>query len=402
MSTPDEKTIQKPSSSRTGMYAAVAVIAIVVIVVVVGWGAGWFSPKTPANTGPTTPLACTPPTPVAINGAGSTFVYPLMFTWEQRYSHSTIAYGSVGSGTGISDLTSKTVDFGASDAPLSPAQQALLPGGVITIPETAGAVSIIYNLPGVAAKINFTGPVLANIYLGTITSWDDAQIQAANPNVGLPSQPITVVHRLDGSGTTFAFTDYLSKVSTTWRDQVGKATTVTWPVGVAQKGSGAVSTYVQTNPYTVGYVDLSYALTNGISYAAVQNPSGANILPSINNSRSAVIDAAGTLPPGNSMQDWYNVSLINAPGAGDYPITTFSYLLVYGSLDGVYGTGGSGYDLNKAENLVNFLNWTLTYGQSDSGALYYVPLPANVVQSSQASLALVTFGGAPTPICTQA
>ncbi len=401
MSASDEQLIRRPAGSRNGIYVAVGVLAIVSIVIVVGWQMGWLSPKANPNPAVVPPGSCTPPNPVAISGAGSTFVYPLMVTWEGRYHHSTIAYGSVGSGTGISNLNSKIVDFAASDAPLSPAQQALLPGGVITIPETAGAVSIIYNLPGVASNVNFTGTILANIFLGAITSWDDPQLLAANPNVALPSQPMTPVHRLDGSGTTFAFTDYLSKSSGTWANQIGKATTVTWPsgVGLQQKGSGGVANYILTTPYTIGYVDLSYALTNGIAYGAVKNPAGNNILPTLNDSRAAVINGASSLPAGNSMPDWYNVSLVNEPGAGDYPITTFSYLMVYGSLDGVYG---SGFDLNKAENLVNFLNWTVTYGQSDSGTLYYVPLPDTVVAASQASLKLITYGGQPVPICTAA
>ncbi|HEY6238060.1 MAG TPA: phosphate ABC transporter substrate-binding protein PstS [Thermoplasmata archaeon] len=401
MSTPDEQLMQKPTGSRTGTYAAVAIVVVVVLLIVVGWQAGWFSPKSSPTPQVVPPGACTPPTPVAISGAGSSFVYPLMFTWAAAYQHSTVGYGSVGSGTGISYLNLTTVDFAASDAPLSPSQQAQsgLHRGVITIPETAGAVSIIYNLPGLAAKVNFSGPILADIYLGSITTWDDPQLQAANPGVTLPSQPITVVERLDGSGTTFAFTDFLSKSSAAWANGPGKATTVTWPTGVQQKGSGGVSGFVQGTPYTVGYVDLSYALTNGIAYGAVKNPSGANILPTIANSLSAVVDGAANLPAGNVESDWYNVSLIDQAGAGDYPITTFSYLMVYASLDGAYG---SGVDLNKAENLVNFLNWTLTYGQADSGQLYYVPLPANVVAASHASLQLITYGGAPVPICTQA
>ena len=395
MSTPDEKLVQKSSGSRTGMYAAIAVVIVVLLVVVVAWQAGWLTSSPKPNSNGTT--SCTPPTPETVTGSGSTFVYPLMFTWESAYTHSTVQYGSVGSGAGISALTQKTVDFGASDAPLSPAQQAALPGKVVTIPETAGGVAIIYNLPGVGAKVNFTGAILAQVYLGNITQWNDAALQAANPNVSLPNQAIIVVHRQDGSGTSFAFTDFLTKSSSYWASNVGKSTLPVWPTGVAQKGSGAMATFVQSTPYTVGYVDLSYALTNGIQFGAVKNPAGANIVPTLADTASAVHDGATTLPLGDDMPGWYNVSLINQAGATDYPITTFSYLMVYEQLDTVYG---SAMTMNLAENLVNFLNWTITYGQSSTAQLYYVTLPANVVTADQASIQLVTYGAHPVPVCT--
>lgn len=381
------------------MYAAIAVVIVVVLVVVVAWQAGWFKANSNgSNPGGSKPGACTPPSSATVTGAGSTFVAPLMNTWQTDYTHSQVQYGSVGSGAGITDLTTKTVDFGASDAPMSPAQQAPLPGKVVTMPESAGAVSIIYNLPGVGAKLNFTGAMLASIYLGNITTWNDPVIQAANPNVSLPSNAIVVVHRSDGSGTSFAFSSYLTLSSSYWSAHVGRSTSPTWPVGVGEKGSGGVAGFVQGTTYTIGYVDLSYSLANGIQYGAVKNPSGFNIVPSVADSQSALKDFTGTLPVGDNLQDWYNVSLLNMPGAGDYPITTFTYLMVYESLDTVYG---SAMTLNVAENLVNFLNWTITYGQAYSAVLYYVPLPANVVAADQASLALIQYGGAAVPICTQ-
>ncbi len=401
MSTPspsDVALVRKGGPSRTGMYAVGAVVIVVLLIVVVGWQVGWFKASSPPSNGLP---GCTLPPSVTVAGAGSTFVAPLMTTWQSTYSHSQIQYGSVGSGTGITDLTLKTVDFGASDAPLSPAQQAALPGKVVTIPESAGGVAIIYNLPGLGAKLNFTGPILAEIYLGTITTWNDPTIQAANPNVALPSNSIVVVHRSEGSGTTFAFTSYLSAESSTWATtaKLGRSTLPTWPTGVGQKASGGVSSFVQSTPYTIGYVDMSYALTNSLQYGAVRNPSNVNIVPTVSNTQSAMTDAGTTLPRGDDLPGWYNVSLLNAQGVSDYPITTFTYLLVYESLDVIYG---SSMTLDHAKNLVDFLNWTITYGQAYSAALYYVPLAANVVTSDQASLALVQYSGASVPVCTQA
>ena len=399
MSTPEEKIVRQPAASRTWIYATVAIVVVIVIVLAAGVQAGWFKTKpAPAVVPPPTTGCTVTYSSTTLLGAGSSFVNPLMVTWAADYAHSQVIYSPVGSGTGITDLTQKTIDFGASDAPLSPAQQAALPGKVVTIPETAGGVAIIYNVPGLGTTLQLTGAVLANIYLGSVTSWNDTAIQAINPGVTLPTQNIVVVHRIDGSGTSFAFTDFLSKSSSQWNTQVGKATSVSWPVGVGEKGSSAVASYVGSNQYTVGYVDLEYALTNGISFAKVQNPAGAYILPTLNDTASAVKNGATALPKGDDMPGWYNVSLINEPGPTDYPVTTFSYLMVYESLDGVYG---SGFDLNKAENLVNFLNWTLTYGQSYSGQLYYVPLASNVVAGAQLSLALITFGGSAVPLCTQ-
>ena len=392
MSTPEEKMVQKPAGSRTGMYAVIAVVVIVVLLVVVAWGLGWLTPKT---TNSTTPGACTPPTVVPLVGGGSTFVSGLMTTWETSYTHGQINYQAVGSGSGISQLTAKAFDFGASDAPLSAAQRAALPTSAVTIPETGGGVAMIYNVPGVPT-LNFTGAVIAGIYLGTITMWNDPAIAAANPaSVTLPAQSIIVVHRSDGSGTTFAFTDFLSKSSTTWATNYGKSTADIFPIGTGESKSSGVGGFVQTTPYTIGYVDLSYALSNGLTFGRVQNPSGAYLLPTLTNTAAAIADGAASLPAGTA--DWYNVSVINEPGAGDYPITTFSYLMVYQSIDGAYG---SSYGLGKAQNLVDFLNWTITYGQSYSAQLYYVPLPASVVTSDQSTIKTITYGGAAIPICT--
>jgi phosphate transport system substrate-binding protein len=393
MSTPEEKMVQKPSASRTGMYAVVAVVVIVVLLVLVAWGAGWLKPaSTPAAKGVSN---CTPPGAVALQGAGSTFVQGLLDTWTPSYTEGTVSYSAVGSGAGITDLTSKTVDFGASDAPLSPAQRAALPGPVVTIPETAGGVVLIYNVANVPV-LNFSGPVLADIYLGTITMWNDPAIQTLNPNVTLPSQSIIPVWRSDGSGTSFAFTDFLSKESTTWNTTYGKSTSPAFPVGSGEHGTSGVGGFVKDTPWTIGYVDLGYALTNGLTFGRVVNPTGAAIYPTLTDTASAVADGAAKIPLGTN-PDWYNVSLINEAGATDYPLVTFSYLMVYESLDGIYG---SAYNLQKAENLVDWLNWTVTVGQTYSAELYYVPLPASVTLADQASIKAITYQGATIPVCT--
>ena len=396
MSTPDEKLDQKPGGSRTGLYAVIAVVVIVIIVVGAAYAAGVFSPKSTSSTS-APPGTCTPPGAVPIAGAGSTFVQGLMATWTASYTEGTASYDAVGSGSGITELTDRSVDFGASDAPLSPAQRGALPGPVVTMPETAGGVAVIYNVPGVPT-LNFTGEVLAEAFMGNITMWNDPQIAALNPGVTLPDQAILIVHRSDGSGTSFAFSNFLTVSSPVWASLYGKSTSPAFPVGSGQHGSSGVGNFVAANQYTLGYIDLSYALSNNLKFGQVENPSGKFVLPTLADTASAVADGSGNLPLGTD-PDWYNVSLINEPGAGDYPITTFSYLMVYESLSTVYG---SAYNLQKAENLVDFLNWTVSanLGQSYSAELYYVPLPAAVIAEDQKTIAAITYNGAAITVCT--
>jgi phosphate transport system substrate-binding protein len=375
-------TLQR-QTSRTPLYAAVAIVVVVIIVVAAGFYAGWFKGSSSSGS---TQNNCAPPSGGAIKGAGSSLVYPLMYQWETVYGGGTaVNYASVGSSAGITDITQKTVDFGASDAPLDPAQRVAAPG-VLTIPESAGGVVPIYNLPGVPT-LDFTGSVLAQIYLGTITSWNDTAIQALNPGVSLPSTDIQVVYRSDGSGTTFIWTSYLSAESSTWASSVGKGTSVNFPVGSGQAKNAGVAGYVQKTPDTIGYVDLNYALNGGIQFGKVQNPSGNFILATVNNTASALKDANPTLPAANG--DWYNVSVLNAPGAGDYPITSLTYVLVYQSL----GAGYSSYSQTEAETTVDFLYWAVTQGQSYSAQLYYVPLPASVVTFDETTIGSLTYNG---------
>lgn len=300
--------------SRTPLIAGIAAVVVVVIIIVVaGWSAGWFNSKSSGGGGGAT-TACT----ADLTGAGSTLVQPLVTDWSTAYnsynsSWPTPDYGGGGSSAGITDISQKTIDFGASDAPLNPAQRAAAPG-LITIPESAGAVAVIYNVPGITASLNFNGTVIAQIELGQITNWNDTPLQTLNKGVSLPNHAITTVHRSDGSGTTFIFTSYLSLESSTWATQVGKGTAVNWPVGIGSKGNGGVATTVSTQQYTVGYVDLNYALnTGGVTAGKVLNPSGNFIYPTVADSQSALTDLHPVLPA--AAGDWYNVSLLNAPGS---------------------------------------------------------------------------------------
>ncbi len=386
---PTEPTIQRAGGSRTGLYALAAVVVIVVIIVVAGFGLGWFNTSTKSATG----SGCTLPASAPVNGAGSTLVAPLMFQWASVYTASSVSYNSIGSGGGITQITAKTVDFGASDAPLSPTQAAAIPSpGVLTIPESIGAAVPIYNLPGVSATLKFTGQILAEIYLGTMTNWNNSQLQAINPGVVLPSAAIVVVHRSDGSGTTFIWTSFLSAANATWKSTVGYSTAVNWPVGVGSKGNAGVTQTVKSTSDAIGYVDINYALTDSVSFGAVQNPSGNYILANITNIASAVTDSNPTFPAASDTGAWYNLSVENAPGAHDYPISSFTYIFVYKDVGAAYG---STYTKSDAQNLVDFLAWIVTAadGQSYAAPLYYVPLSAAASSFDLAAIGSITYNG---------
>ncbi len=391
-SPPPTETIQRKGQSRTGLYAVVAVVVVVVLIVAGGYALGWFKTSSPS----TSTSGCTLPASQTLSGAGSTLVAPLMIAWSLAYTASTVNYASVGSGAGITDITSKSVDYGASDAPLNPAQRAAIPSpGVITIPESAGAAVPIYNL-AVSHTLKFDGAVLAGIYLGDITNWNNSALQAINPGVTLPSATIQVVHRSDGSGTTFVWSSWLSDENATWKSTVGFGTTVNWPTGIGAKGNSGVTATVQSTPDSIGYVDINYALTNSVAYGAVENPSGNYILANVSNIASAIKDANPTLPAPTG--DWYNVSVLNAPGAGDYPLATFTYIFLYTDLGAAYG---SSFSMVDAENLVDFAAWMVNEsgGQLFSAGLYYVPLPAAVSAFDASAIAALTYNGAKIPVC---
>jgi phosphate transport system substrate-binding protein len=327
---------------------------------------------------------------ITINGAGATFPFPLIDTWRVEYQtvkpEVSINYQSIGSGGGIKQFTEKTVDFGATDAPLTIEEAQRAPGAV-HIPETIGSVVAAYNLPVEGLKL--TGPILADIYLGKITKWNDPKIQSINSGMSLPAEDIVVVQRSDGSGTTFVWTDYLSNVSSTFEQQIGKGKSVQWPVGVGAPGNEGVANSINTTPNAIGYVELAYATTTGMKHAAIQNQAGNFIPASISSTEAAVAAYAPSFPTGD--QPWTNVTLVNAPGADSYPIASFSYLLLYKELT----TNPSLKDQNKAQNLVDFINWAVTDGQQFAPDLAYVPLPDPVVQLTQETLRGLTFNGAP-------
>lgn len=331
---------------------------------------------------------------ITLNGAGATFPFPLIDTWRVEYQtvnpQVSLNYQSIGSGGGIRQFTERTVDFGASDAPLNAIQTAALPGTAVHIPETIGSVVAAYNIPGITEKgLQLTGPILAEIFMGTITKWDDPKIKEVNPETPLPNADIVVVHRSDGSGTTFVWTDFLSKVSPEWNSTVGRGTAVEWPTGLGAPGNEGVANGVRGTPNTIGYVELAYALTTGMDYAFIENREGEFIEPSLASTSAAVAASAATLPRGDA--SWSGVSLTNAPGAESYPIASFSYLLLYKELS----TNPSIDSLEKAQALVEFVDWAITDGQEFAEELEYVPLPDEVVALNHETLASLTFDGQP-------
>lgn len=301
-----------------------------------------------------------------INGAGATFPYPIYSRWFSEYNHLhpdvKINYQPIGSGGGILQVTHGTVDFGASDGPMSDQQMAEAQIKVIHIPTVLGAVVPVYNIPGVNKDLNFSGDVIADIYLGKITKWNDPRIAKDNPGVNLPNKSILPVYRSDGSGTTYIFTDYLSKVSPDWSSKVGKNTSVKWPTGIGQKGNPGVAGMVRESPYSFGYVELIYAVQNKIPYGSVRNASGKFLKASTEGVTAAAAAAAKTMPAD------YRVSITNAPGATSYPISSFTWLLIPTHIA----------DQAKAKAITGFLDWMLDHGEAEANELTYAPLPKQV------------------------
>jgi phosphate transport system substrate-binding protein len=301
-----------------------------------------------------------------LTGAGATFPYPIYSKWFADYATKTgvkINYQSIGSGGGIRQLTEGTVDFGASDAPMSDAEIAKLKSPVLHIPTVLGADVITYNVPGLTTPLKLSGTVLADIFLGKITRWNDKALAAINRGVKLPEQDILVVHRSDGSGTTYIFSDYLAAVSADWAKAPGKGKELQWPVGIGGKGNEGVAGQVKQTPYSIGYVELAYARQNKLPYAWMQNATGAFVEPTIASVTAAA--ASAKFPPTTD----FRVSIVNAPGATSYPISSFTYLLV----PTTYA------DKAKGKKLVAFLKWAIHDGENEVEALDYAPLPANVV-----------------------
>jgi phosphate transport system substrate-binding protein len=302
-----------------------------------------------------------------LNGAGATFPYPIYSKWFNEYhnlhSDVEINYQSIGSGGGIRQLQSGTVDFGASDMPLDDTKVKQMPMAILQLPTVLGSVVPAYNIPGFSGELKFTPQVLAGIYLGTITNWNDKAIAVANPDAKLPDKGIVVIHRSDGSGTTFVWTDYLSKVSPEWKSRVGSNTSVSWPVGLGAKGNEQVSGMIRQMEGGIGYVELIYALQNNITFGSVKNSAGNFIKSSLESTTAA---AAGAKMSPND----FRVSITNAPGKDAYPISSFTYLLVPKQWK----------DSTKEKAFVDFLNWMLEKGQGMVTQLNYAPLPDAVKQ----------------------
>jgi phosphate transport system substrate-binding protein len=314
---------------------------------------------------------------ILLNAAGATFPYPIYSKWfdvyHQKYPNIQINYQSIGSGGGIRQVLAGTVDFGASDGPMTDEQIAQAKMKILHFPTVLGADVPTYNLPGLNVELNFTRNALVDIFLGKITKWNDPQIASANPGVNLPAKDIVVVHRSDGSGTTYIWVDFLSKSSQEWSSKVGKATSVNWPVGLGGKGNEGVSGLVQQTPYALGYLELIYAVQNHLPYGKVQNPAGQYIKADLASVTAAAAGAAKNMP------DDFRISITNAPGATAYPISSFTWLLIPSKIA----------DPAKRDAIKGFLKWMLTDGQGYNEGLSYAKLPQSVVAKEMKTIALI-------------
>lgn len=359
-------------------------LAIVVIVIIIAAVAAYTYLSAP-------PVLET----ATFNGAGATFPQPFLnatittYTTQVR-TNVIINYQGVGSGQGVQSFTSKTVDFACSDAPLTASQREAAPNA-LHIPETIGAITVAYNLPGISSGLKLTGAVVADIFLGTVINWNDAAITALNPDLTLPDHAITTVHRSDGSGTTNWFTKYLSLVSSTWSTDVGSGTSVQWPTGIGASGNANVASTINQTEYSVGYIELAYALKNSVPVAAIKNSAGNFVSPSLDSTTTAAesLPTSG-LPSGSD--SWENVIILNAPGAQAYPIVTPTYMLLYKELNVI-----KGMDMNKATQLVQYIWYVVHDGQALAPALEYATLPSNLVQIDETTLNSITFNGQHVP-----
>jgi phosphate transport system substrate-binding protein len=305
-----------------------------------------------------------------LNGAGATFPYPMYSKWFSEYHklhpEIQINYQSIGSGGGIRQVLNGTVDFGASDGPMTDEMLKEAKTKILHMPTVLGADVPAYNIPGVTAELKFTPDALAGIFLGKITKWNDKAITSVNPGVNLPDRDIIVVHRSDGSGTTYIWTDYLSKISPDWQSLVGKGTSVKWPIGLGGKGNEGVAGSIRQLQGSIGYVELIYAVQNNISYGSVRNAAGNFVKASLD----SVTAAAASSP---KMPADFRVSITNAPGKDAYPVSSFTWLLI----------PAQSKDAAKGKILADFLNWMVTDGQKMTAALSYAPLPEGVVQKEK-------------------
>jgi phosphate transport system substrate-binding protein len=396
-----------PVVRRKSSLAWIAVVVVVILIVAgiaaVAYAEHWFGGSTTKNV-----AACT--TGITLQGNGAQIVNPLVTVWATDYQAANVNqvnYVDGGSGTGLTDFSESPpiVDFAITDNPLSLAQRAAMPSEPLTLPIVGGAITVIYNLPGLTGHIDLTGAVLAEIYNGNITTWDNSAITALNPGVNLPSNAIVTIHRTDIAGASYVFTQLLSADSPYWKSTIGTSLLPAWPKAPTQtgvKGNALMLSTVATTSYTVGYSDLTDTLTytTALQYAAVENPAGNFIVPTLANTASAINDKlATTTLPSSTSDNWYNVSMVNANGTSDYPVATFIYLYVYQATDKGYTP-----TLPKSEVIVNWLNYVLSptaqaLADSTAQELYYVPLPSAVVSVDNAGIQTMTFNGASIPAC---
>ncbi|MGA7477262.1 MAG: phosphate ABC transporter substrate-binding protein PstS [Thermoplasmata archaeon] len=386
---------------RAGVYAAIGVVIVVVVLVAVGASTNWYGLQKSTTT-----AACT--SGATLQGDGAQVATPLMGVWTTAYQGTTgnmVNYPGSGSGTGLTHFTSTSIDFAITDDPLTPAERTAMPTQPLTLPFVGGALTIIYNLPGLSGHLNLTGVLLAEIYIGNITKWNDPAIAAINPGVGLPAQTIYTVHRSDAAGTTYVLSDFLTQSSSYWSSTVGKGISISFPKApeqTAEKGNSLMISTVTSTKYSIGYSDLTDVLTSASppQYAAIQNPAGNYIAPTLANTESAIADkvaSMSTIPA--STGDWFNVSMVKANGSADYPIATFLYMYVYQATD-----KGFSPTLDKSQVLVQWLHWALSTGQgladeTQPSQLYYAPLPGSIINVDEAGIQTMTFNGAGIPSC---
>ncbi|MDR2699995.1 MAG: phosphate ABC transporter substrate-binding protein PstS [Nitrososphaerota archaeon] len=381
-------------------------LAIITIVIIAGAIVAYTYYSNPSNPNPTSsntstnnPTSSSPtstPTATSLTGAGASFPFPLIDKIITEYNRAKpyiqVNYQPSGSGAGITALTDKTVDFAGSDAPLSASERAKAPN-TLHIPETIGSIALAYNVQGVPTGLKLTGQIIADIFEGKITMWNDPAIVNLNPSVNLPAVKITTVHRSESSGTTFVFTSYLSESSSSWKTNVGASKSVSWPSAndVASSGNAGVAQLVSSTANSIGYVELAYALQTGMTVAAVRNPFGNYVLPTLESTTVATQTvASGGLPAGNA--DWAGINLLNANNAQAYPIVSFSYILVYRELNVI-----PGMTQDRATAVVQFLWYMIHDGQNLSNSLEYAPLPTNVVTINEATIQSITFNGQALP-----
>jgi len=401
------KPVVRRRRGRSALYAIVGAVVVVVIIVAVGASTNWYGLEKSAAA----EASCS--TGITLQGNGAQFVNPLMTAWASAYqaqSGNLVNYVDGGSGTGLTDFSEHPplIDFAVTDDPLTSTELGVMPSLPLTIPVIGGALTIVYNLPGVTGHLNLTGAVLAGIYNGTITAWNAAPIASINPGVTLPSSTIAPVVRSDPAGTTYVLTDFLSQSSAWWATNVGKGISVSFPHVAAEtavKGNSLMISTVAKTSYAIGYSDLTDVLTYStpLQYAGIENPSGHFIVPTIANTESAISDkvaSLASLPASTDTKDWFNVSMVNAAGATDYPLATFVYLFVYQAT-------GAGFSptLAKSQVIIQWIHYMLSpaaqamANETTPAQLYYAALPSAVVQVDQAGVSTMTYNGAAIPAC---